>query len=157
MSEYNGEFYRLDESFFTATPYISAKYIKEVPLTGSEQQQIDYFRQGRPLRYHTGDLVDGLNISPNTDVILPINKPVSLHSAPDETAIQKVFPKSTKIIVYPVGRGGDIYNWGNVTLYWYLDLNDVAWVPVIGENQRIKGWLHRKEFYDGTLSYDYIY
>jgi hypothetical protein len=142
VSDYDGSFERLEagDLFNHAAPYINARFVKKVPLTEFDKKQIDYFRQGRPPRYKTGDLMK-VNIGPDSDRVIAIENPISLYLEPKGTAKKLTLPAGTKVIVYDgPGYGFPSYSEGEGVNYWHMDLDDCPWWPVIGENRRIIGW-----------------
>jgi hypothetical protein len=155
VEPFDGSFVRFDKSTYLTNsqiPYINARFVKKVPLTEYDQEEIDYFRQGRPPRYRTGDMMDNLHVEQGYDAIVPIKKSVSLYLEPKETAKKQTFPAGTNIIVdNGPGRGGNAHDGQGGTSYWHLDMNDVQWEPVIGENSRIIGWLANQGIYEACF------
>jgi hypothetical protein len=142
LESLHSSFIRLDkiDLFNFTTPYINAKFVKKVPLTEFDREQIEYFRQGRPPRYKTGDLIE-VYIDPEWDRIVAIKKPLSLYLEPKKNAEKRTFPVGTKVIVYGgPGMGWPDYMRGGGALYWHMDMDDDGWFPAIGENRRIIGW-----------------
>jgi hypothetical protein len=129
-------------------PYISKKYVKVVPLSENEKKMLEWFSRGRPPFYKTGDV---LQKSMEGWKVVPITETMTLYSEPVENAKKVNFPKGTGIIVsaYPDDIGGlgafESATYQDGRYYFHIDMKDVEWFPVVGENRTIVGWYKRSE------------
>jgi hypothetical protein len=135
-------------SFNFSNPYISAESTKKVPFTQDEKLSLQWFCDGRPPIYKTGDVLWG---DMDDYKIVPLKKKLTLYSEPDERAKMLHFKKGTKIKLPALGLGGcfpsipEIVKGYNGDFFYHIDVNDVFWRSVVGEDGRIIGWLQGRK------------
>ena len=108
-------------------PYISAKFVRQEPLTDYEQRQLDYLEQGRPVRVKVGD-----DFSEYLEYVAPyvLKTPATLRVDPQADADTITLPAGT-VIVFNDATEWDPYN----------DMEETPWLYVIGENKKLLGWV----------------
>jgi len=138
ISAMNDNFHRFDKSeeYNFSTPYIDAKDVRQVPLSDTDKEEIEFFKGGRLPRYNVGDYIGPLDLT-----IAKLRKPGSLFMAPNKDAETRVFPAGTKILTGEGAWSPDFHLYEEGIYYYHVDMDDVMWQPVFDENERIMGWV----------------
>ena len=113
-------------------PYISAAFVRTEPLTDYQQWQLDYLKQGRPVRLKVGD-----DFSEYLEYTAPyvLHTPAALRRDPKTDSEQITLPAGTVIIF------NDATEWD-----FYRDMDETPWIYVIGENKTMLGWITAEDW-----------
>ena len=147
--DFSCSFFRFDKDkmFSYSTPYVNSRFVKILPLDDQDKKQIKYFKEGRPLHFKTGSI---MSVNPiweeEGDTIKVTRKQTSAYLEPKKDAKQITIPIGTKIVISTVSKGGPSYSYDDENIYgdaryFHMDMDDVCWYPIIGENKRILGWI----------------
>jgi hypothetical protein len=134
--------------------YISTESVKQVPLNEWEEGNLNWFARGRPPFFNTGDL---LYKSLEDWEAVPIKEKMNLYLEPKETAKVQEFPKGTKILVYrDLGAIDGVGAFDSATCYgaqyyYHIDMEDIEWNPVVGEDGRIMGWFKERNWDEAKI------
>jgi hypothetical protein len=109
-------------------PYISAKFVRQVPMTQYDRKELELLKQGRPPRSKIGDTFE-------IDGIIHISQaPIVLYKTPKNGAEKITIPPGTKFLL------------PQTEAYIHHDMEEIEWTILLGQNADLLGWITWEEF-----------
>lgn len=118
-------------------PYISSNFVKKMPLTDYDKEELEWFRLGRPAKHKVGDDMSQYlkDFAVQTFIF---TAPIPLRNAPISNTTTTTLPVGTAI-VFP--------NETDFVPGLHRDMNDVSWIPLIAaKDHKILGWIRWDEW-----------
>ena len=128
VSEMDGSFTQAHKMsvFEFAYPYINARYVRQEPFTQEDEDELEWFMQGRPPRIVTGD--DLSEEMEDADRFV-LKAQVVLRKEPRMDAGTIVVPAGTVIYLHYATE-----------MFVHNDLDEVSWTYMVGEDNKVIGW-----------------
>jgi hypothetical protein len=133
--------------------YVNAKFVTTDPLSVFDRDELEWLKQGRPVRFNVGDGIEKLKKdaaiknsgSAGTYRITPTTSPLTLYKQPQLDAQTFVLPSGSRIV--------DPDDWGSYAsgsvfkptpLGYYINMEDEHWIAIVdGNNQQVIGWTNQ--------------
>lgn len=129
-----------DEFSYSREPiYVSSRFAKTYPLETYDKNELDWFRQGRPPLINTGDDLSGYEHE-ELSMMTPfeLTRQITLRKFPDGNSDIITLDRGTAIL--------DAFYSADYLPFLHNNMNDEAWMPVIGSDKKLLGWMDLEEY-----------
>ena len=134
VDAFGDRIYQTDKmsGFEYSNPYISARFVKNEPLTEFDEYALEYFAQGRPVYYQIGqDFSEYGWFSEGYSWAREVKTPISLYLEPKAGARTLEVPAGT-VVLFDTDHEGRIRH--------HYDMNDEVWYYVADESKKLIGF-----------------